>query len=517
MRFLLCVLGAGTLFGADLAPGKMAKIGTVDERFQSYNVEMVEVTGGRFWAPYSAAKAATEAPKASPLAGPAIDPSMFRMRPPTDLANARLRMLAAALGPAYVRVSGTWANSTYFQDSDDPAPSSPPEGFGAVLTRKEWKGVIDFAKAVDAKIVTSFAISSGVRDANGLWTPGQARKFIEFTHAAGGSIAAAEYFNEPSFAAMGGAPKGYNAAAYGRDMAVFLPFARKAAPGMIVLGPGSVGEGGLIAGSGMPIVKSEDMLKAMEESKASAIDAFSYHFYGGVSKRCGAMGGPAQASPEQALTQDWLGRTERDEAFYGALRDRFEPGKPMWLTETAETACGGDPWASSYIDTFRYVEQLGRLAKHGVQVVAHNTLAASDYALLDETSLDPRPDYWAALLWHRLMGRTVLDVGASPTAGVDVFAHCMAGHPGGVTVLAVNTDRAEAHELTVPIASERYTLSAADLLGAKVELNGKTLQLAPGGAMPELAGVRSRAGAVKLAPATITFLAMPKANNASCR
>ena len=35
-----------------LEPEKMSKIGTVDERYQSYNVEMLEVTGGRFWAPY---------------------------------------------------------------------------------------------------------------------------------------------------------------------------------------------------------------------------------------------------------------------------------------------------------------------------------------------------------------------------------------------------------------------------------------------------------------------------------
>ena len=37
---------------------------------------------------------------------------------------------------------------------------------------------------------------------------------------------------------MGGAPKGYDATAYGRDFAVFLPFVRKAAPGLMVLGPG---------------------------------------------------------------------------------------------------------------------------------------------------------------------------------------------------------------------------------------------------------------------------------------
>ena len=30
----------------------MRKIGAVNERFQSYNIEMVEVVGGRFWKPY---------------------------------------------------------------------------------------------------------------------------------------------------------------------------------------------------------------------------------------------------------------------------------------------------------------------------------------------------------------------------------------------------------------------------------------------------------------------------------
>jgi hypothetical protein len=75
-------------------------------------------------------------------------------------------------------VSGTWANTLYFQDSDAPAPVAPPEGFGGVLTRAEWKGVVDFAKAVDARIVTSFAASAGARDGNGTWTPVEAEKFL---------------------------------------------------------------------------------------------------------------------------------------------------------------------------------------------------------------------------------------------------------------------------------------------------------------------------------------------------
>ncbi|HWZ01457.1 MAG TPA: hypothetical protein VNX17_10270 [Edaphobacter sp.] len=73
----------------------MPRVGTIDERFQSFNIEMLEVTGGRFWAPY---KQQSEASATSP-------------------------------------------------------------------------------------------------DANGVWTPVEAKKFLAYTHLIGGSIAAAEMFN----------------------------------------------------------------------------------------------------------------------------------------------------------------------------------------------------------------------------------------------------------------------------------------------------------------------------------
>jgi heparanase len=516
---VLAVLGitacAPRLSGAEpiaVTPAKMPRVGTVEERFQSFNIEMVEVTGGRFWAPYSKSTAA--APAAAPAAGlsaPAIDPAAFRNRPPIDLTSTRLRKLAAALGPAFVRVSGSWANSTYFHDSDAAAPATPPPGFGGVLTRAQWRGVVEFARAANAKIVTSFAISDGVRDANGVWTSDQARKLLAFTNAAGGSIAAAEFFNEPTFAAMAGAPKGYDAAAYGRDFKVFLAFAKKSAPDMAILGPGSVGDTGALAGANG--LKTQDLLAAT----GRGVDAFSYHFYGAVSKRCAGMAGVPQITPEAALSEEWLSRTDGDRAFYGALRDRFEPGKPLWLTETGEAACGGDAWAASFVDSFRYLDQLGRLAKRGVRVVAHNTLAASDYGLIDEATLLPRPNYWSALLWHTLMGSTVLDAGTSPAPAVHLYAHCLRDQPGGVALLAINTDLDAAHDLVTPIPAGRYTLTAKDLMETSVELNGTTLKLGVHDALPELKSKPAPAGPVTLGPASITFLAFPSAGNASCR
>src|SRR5690242_2019812 len=56
---LLILLGAAAYpksqsAGAPVAidPGKLRRVGAVDERYQSYNVEMAEVTGGNFWKPY---------------------------------------------------------------------------------------------------------------------------------------------------------------------------------------------------------------------------------------------------------------------------------------------------------------------------------------------------------------------------------------------------------------------------------------------------------------------------------
>lgn len=167
-----CFAGQESASPARVSPATMPRVATIDERFQSYNIEMVEVTGGRFWKPYDQPGNATQSTtKEAPSDKSADeDQSRFQYRPPIDLTNPRLRKLAAALGPAYVRISGTWANNTYFQNSDEPSPSTPPKGFNGVLTRQEWKGVIDFSQAVDAKIVTSFAISPGTRDASGVWT-----------------------------------------------------------------------------------------------------------------------------------------------------------------------------------------------------------------------------------------------------------------------------------------------------------------------------------------------------------
>ncbi len=510
---LVCSVAGIACAQTALQPAAMKPIAEVSPRYVSYNIEAVEVTGGRFWKPFGST--AKESSTSANQPG-AMDPGLYEYRPPIDLSNVKLRRLAAALGPAYLRVSGTWRNFTYFQDDDQPALKTPPAGYNGVMTRAEWKGVLDFAHAVNTDLVTSVAMSAGTRDANGNWTPDEAKKFFSATKRMGGHIAATEFMNEPTFPDLGGGPKGYNAAMYGEDVKAFTRFIKAEVPGVVYLGPGSVGEGLDLAPAGTPASMRIRLLATRDLMSASGpvYDVFSYHFYPTASSRCL---GPAATKPEVVLTPAWFDRNVTVYDFYAKIRDTSMPGKDIWLTETGEAGCGGDPWSSQFADTFRYVNQLGSLAQRGVKTVMQNTLAASDYAFLDPRTLEPRPNFWAALLWKRTMGTRVLDPGVPATANLYVYAHCLQGSRGGVAMAALNTSRDTPQTIRIPAAAGQYTLTSPELFSSTAMLNGQELKAGADGSLPGMKAADVRAGAVKLAPLSITFLTVPAAGNPACR
>ncbi len=495
---LIALGGAIDASVPSLQLGKLARVAKVDARYQGFNIEMVEVTGGRFWAPYG---------------GPASE--RYRQRPPIDLTNPKLIALAKGLGPSLLRVSGTWANNTYLE-SEGEHLSAPPAGFVQVLTRAQWTNVVAFSKAVDAPIITSFAVSNGTRGPDGVWTTEQAQRRLDLTRQAGGSIFAAEFFNEANMpSAAPEMPKHYTAENYGAEFRIFRAWARKSTPGMKVLGVGGVGEAGLL-GKQPPEaqfsshVSSEDMMKANPNS----LDVVSYHFYGSVSQRCIGLG-IGTASKADALTPGWLDLTVRDYRYYAALRDKFEPGKPIWNTETAQAACGGSPWASTFLDTFRYLNQNAALAQLGLQAIQHNTLAASDYGLIDRDTLTPRPNYWAAVLWKRIMGTTVLASPKSPSPTLRLYAHCQTGKPGGVAVMALNTGEAP-QRLSLGGKGLAWTMTGQPVDTRSVLINGNAPGVAGNGELIGLGGMKA-AGIVAVPGQSVAFFTVPGANNPACR
>ncbi len=503
---LACVTGCGRpdnhIESILINPQHFQQANVVDERFLSYNVEMVEVTGGRFWAPY-----VDGVPKKGE--------DRYEHRPPIDLDNPRLQKLAAALGPSYVRVSGTWANATWFAETDTP-PDTPPAGFDAILSHQQWRGLINFANAADANIVMSLATSAGARDSDGVWNTDNARRLFTFTKEQGSAISAVEFANEPNMIGLTQPPENYTPADYHRDYAIFHNFVRTQSPQTLVLAPGAVE-------MGQPMRTLANLFSSGEIFETDSLfaddspkpDVVSFHYYGASSQRCHV---PLLGSqPEDAFDPDFLAGIDDGIRNMKARRDRIAPMAPLWNTESGETACGGNPWAVTFSDTFRFLDQLARSAKQGVQVFMHNTLAASDYAILNEDDFSPRPNYWAALLWRKLMGTTVLNSVNTNTANLNVYAHCHRSIPGAVTVLAINLDQEKPASLELASAGKVFRFTQAENNPNQAALNGATLKLVNDDSLPQLAGIPVPAGSTKLSPASITFVVFEDAENPACK
>ena len=88
-------------------------IRSVDPLMMSYNVEFAEVTGGTFWREYTPGQIAGTEPFSYVLDENG-QPDPMQVYPPVNLYDEKLRSLVKALGPAWVRLSGTWATKTYY-------------------------------------------------------------------------------------------------------------------------------------------------------------------------------------------------------------------------------------------------------------------------------------------------------------------------------------------------------------------------------------------------------------------
>ena len=218
----------------NLKGNNLTKIRNINPGLMSYNVEMTEVTGGTFWKAYTKAQiAGTE--QFPPIKGIQGLQEIMQVYPPINLYDEKLRKLAKAFGPVWVRVSGTWATKTYY-DLENETNGVVPEGYQSILTKEQWQGVLDFCNAVGAKLLVSVNNCEGLHKANEPWHPEQAEKLFRFAKENGHPIDAAEFMNEPNMLAFSGAPKGYSAKDYVRDQDLFFKWVRENYPGKLLVG-----------------------------------------------------------------------------------------------------------------------------------------------------------------------------------------------------------------------------------------------------------------------------------------
>jgi len=292
---------------------------------------------------------------------------------------------------------------------------------------------------------------------------------------------------------------------YARDLTTLRSLIERHSPGSRLAGQGSAFWPVLGEPLGYFFGCTEGMLK----EAGSLLDVVTWHYYPQQSRRCPF--GSRRAHPARLLDPRHL-----DEAGFWAqkvnhLRDQYAPNRPVWLGETGNAQCGGAPGLSeTFLAGLWWLDELGLMARMGQQGVVRQSLTGMNYGLLDEATLAPRPDYWNALLWRRLMGSAVYPVKVRGAENIRIYAHESA-RDTGTTVLALNLSRTQRARLRLPQfaqrAAEVYLATAPDVLGGTVLLNGTALALNANGSLPELSPHPvSLAEGVSLPPLSYAFM-----------
>ncbi len=441
-----------------------AAVATVDERFLSVAVDSSQLVGLEFWNPDASSD--TEWVPVEPY----------------DFGREQLRTLAAELAPAWLRIGGTQADVVWYDLSDDP-DTEPPEGAEGVLTRTELDGLCAFA--ADMGFTMMFTLNAGpsVRGEDGEWIGDNSAELIEYAVETGCPIEVWELANEPN-AFILHYPDGYEPEQYGADMGTLAALRDALHPTARVAGPCVAWWPD--AGEFLPF--TEEALAAGGEH----FDLVTWHYYPQQSERCPAATVPA--TPEAMQQPEHLDEVLTWAAEVEAATAAHAPGAEIWLGETGNAQCGGQPGVSDrFASSFWWLDQLGLLATRGEQMVARQTLSGADYGIIDDQDLEPRPDYWASLLWRRLMGTRVLAVD-SPDSALRVYAHCHPDGGGELSLLALNIDP----ERTLWVqpgaleaeALEVWVVTAEGLEAGEVQLNGAPLALLDA-AVPSTPGVEA--------------------------
>lgn len=288
---------------------------------------------------------------------------------------------------------------------------------------------------------------------------------------------------------------------------LFFAWVRENYPGTLLAGPSSTGDedSDTSQSGGIGVVLETCSTAELMDGTQEKLDVFSYHYYNGISERLASMM-PSQHWPsDKALSEEYLAVAPNSAKEFTKSRDLYCPGGQMWVTESGDAGAGGNTWASTFTDVFRSLNELGGFSEVSDGVIFHNTLASSDYGYLKHGTFEPRPNYFAVLLWTRLMGQTVLETGEPIREGAHVYAHSRKDGKEGIAYLIINNSETEATTVELPKTAEIYCLSAEGLRSSTMLLNGNPLVLGENDALPAMEPVTAE-GTLELAPATCTFI-----------
>lgn len=449
-----------------------------------------------------------------------------------NLSHPYLAEAIKAFKPLRIRIGGSLQDQVVYEAGEFAGPCVPFNrtnnglfGFSeACLPEKRWKELNKFFKRTG--VVVTFGLNAlyGRRRLDngtwvGAWDSSNARDFINHTFARGYPVDSWEFGNELSGRGIGA---NVGAGEYGKDLILLKTILRE------IYDPRSVPA---VAAPGGFFEKEwyADLLKA---SGPGVVDVVTHHIY-----NLGAGDDPWVVN----RTLDPYNVRESVRVF-GDLNRTIEEsgtGAHAWVGEAGGSYNSGSKISSgTFLNSFWYLNQLALSAKFDTKVYCRQVLIGGNYGLIDKRTFLPNPDYYSALLWHRLMGQTVLPVKVNGSTHLHAYAHCRKSKPG-LTLLLLNFNQTNGASVTVqdetdkifseagdrrgyhfdglrtkaPETREEYHLTAknSDHLVQEVLLNGVPLNITHEGKIPPLKPVHVPFfSPIWIAPLSISFVVLPE-------
>ncbi|XVF35627.1 hypothetical protein REPUB_Repub18cG0162400 [Reevesia pubescens] len=464
--------------------------------------------------------------------------------PNLDLANPILLNAIKAFSPLKIRMGGTLQDNVIYETKGDKKPCLPftknsSEMFGfskGCFPMSRWDELSIFFKKAGAMVVFGLNALNGKTigsdgSAVGAWNSSNAESLIRYTVNKGYTIHGWELGNE-----LCGSGIGARVAAdqYASDVNSLQNIVQNIYKGFkikpLVIAPGG-------------FFDKNWFTEFVQQSRTTkSLQVVTQHIYNL---------GPGNDNQliNKILDPSYLDGGQQPFRDLQAILKNSATSTVAWVGEAGGAFNSGQNLVSnSFVYSFWYLDQLGMASSYDTKTYCRQTLIGGNYGLLDTSTFVPHPDYYSALLWHRLMGSKVLSTSFSGTKSLRAYAHC-SKQSQGITLLLINLNSSTTVQVRVSTENpasnrglqseeqiprinfatmsrnyhgntrEEYHLTAKDgnIQSQNVVLNGKLLTVNSSGRIPSMEPAkRSMLDPITVAPFSIVFSHIPSIKLRAC-
>ncbi|XVF43060.1 hypothetical protein PTKIN_Ptkin02bG0010600 [Pterospermum kingtungense] len=305
------------------------------------------------------------------------------------------------------------------------------------LSMTRWDELNNFFIQTGAKVTFGLNALIGRKKSNienglwvGDWKSQNAREFMNYSISKGYKIDSYEFGNGLCGRGIGARVK---AKQYGKDVIALKNLVKE-------LNPDPKTQPKVLGPSGFYDNKWFNTF--LKVSGHGVVDAITHHIYNL---------GPSDDPNLITKIQDpfYLNQVAQTYKKVSKTVKKFGPLSGAWVSEAGGVSDNGHKNVSpTFADGFWYLDQLGMASTFNHKIFCRQTFIGGNYALFNTTTFTPNPDYYGALLWHRLMGSNVLSVTQKVNPNLRVYAHCAKKNPG-ISLLFINLSKDKMSNVTL--------------------------------------------------------------------